>query len=110
MWAQRLMWILWPAFLAAGVLEMLVFVLVDGEIGPTKLDTQMLEWLRASGVPHTVVATKIDKVRPSKLATRKKELAQACALEQGDIMWISATKGTGIEQLQTHVNSLLTPR
>src|SRR5512140_2940257 len=26
----------------------LVFVLVDGEIGPTKLDVQMLDWLRAS--------------------------------------------------------------
>ncbi len=29
MWTQRLMWIVWPAFLAAGVLETLVFVLVD---------------------------------------------------------------------------------
>lgn len=26
---QRLMWIVWPAFLMAGVLEMLVFALVD---------------------------------------------------------------------------------
>ena len=26
---QRLMWILWPAFLMAGVLEMIVFALVD---------------------------------------------------------------------------------
>jgi hypothetical protein len=29
MLAQRLMWILWPAFLLAGVLEILVFALVD---------------------------------------------------------------------------------
>ncbi|RCX11577.1 hypothetical protein [Extensimonas vulgaris] len=29
MWSQRLMWIAWPAFLMAGVLEMLVFALVD---------------------------------------------------------------------------------
>ena len=29
MWAQRLMWIAWPAFLIAGVLEMLVFAMVD---------------------------------------------------------------------------------
>ena len=29
MWAQRLMWIAWPAFLVAGVLEMVVFALVD---------------------------------------------------------------------------------
>ena len=29
MWAQQLMWIAWPAFLVAGVLEMLVFAMVD---------------------------------------------------------------------------------
>jgi hypothetical protein len=29
MWTQRLMWIVWPAFLMAGVLEMLVFAMVD---------------------------------------------------------------------------------
>lgn len=29
MWTQRLMWIAWPAFLMAGVLEILVFALVD---------------------------------------------------------------------------------
>ena len=29
MWSQRLMWIAWPAFLMAGVLEMLVFAMVD---------------------------------------------------------------------------------
>lgn len=28
-WGQRLMWIAWPAFLVAGVLEMLVFAMVD---------------------------------------------------------------------------------
>lgn len=29
MLSQRLMWIAWPAFLVAGVIEMLVFALVD---------------------------------------------------------------------------------
>ena len=29
MLAQRMMWIAWPAFLVAGVLEMLVFAFVD---------------------------------------------------------------------------------
>ena len=29
MFAQRMMWIAWPAFLVAGLLEMLVFGLVD---------------------------------------------------------------------------------
>jgi GTP-binding protein len=86
----------------------LVFVLVDGEIGPTKLDVQMLDWLRASDVPHTVVATKLDKVKPSKLATRKKELAKGAELDPGDVMWVSAAKGTGIEDLASHVLMMLT--
>lgn len=29
MWNKRLMWVAWPAFLVAGLLEMLVFALVD---------------------------------------------------------------------------------
>jgi GTP-binding protein len=87
----------------------LVFVLVDGEIGPTKLDLQMLDWLRDNTVPHTIVATKLDKVRPSKLATRKRDLAKAAELDPGDVIWVSASKGTGIEHLAHLVQSLLTP-
>jgi len=80
-----------------------VFVLVDGEIGPTKLDVQMLEWLRANGIPHTVVATKHDKVKSAKRQTRKKDLAAGCMLEPGDIVWVSASKGVGIDDLRSLV-------
>ncbi|MFZ9629360.1 MAG: ribosome biogenesis GTP-binding protein YihA/YsxC [Ilumatobacteraceae bacterium] len=86
-----------------------VFVLVDGEIGPTKLDVQMLHWLRECGVPHTVVATKLDKVKPSKLATRKRDLSKGCGLDPGDVFWVSSSKGDGIEALAKHVTALLTP-
>ena len=80
-----------------------VFVLVDGEIGPTKLDVQLLEWLRANGIPHTVVATKHDKVKSAKRQTRKKDLAAGCMLEPGDIVWVSASKGVGIDTLRSLV-------
>ena len=57
----------WSSMIEGYLLEreelVMVFVLVDGEIGPTPLDVQMLEWLRYSDVPHTVVATKSDKVK-----------------------------------------------
>ena len=86
-----------------------VFVLVDGEIGPTKLDVQMLDWLRECGVPHTVIATKLDKVKPSKLATRKRDLSKGCGLDPGDVFWVSSSKGDGIEALARHVTALLTP-
>lgn len=103
----------WQAMIEHYLLERepleLVFVLVDGEIGPTKLDVQMLTWLRENGVPHTVVATKLDKVKPSKLATRKRDLAKGCELDPGDVFWVSAAKGDGIEHLARHVTTLLTP-
>lgn len=86
-----------------------VMVLVDGEIGPTKLDQQMLGWLQANEVPHQVVATKLDKVKPSHLAGRRQQLAKACLLDEGDVLWVSAAKGTGIERLQQHITALLAP-
>jgi GTP-binding protein len=78
----------------------MVMALVDGEIGPTKLDLQMLDWLRAHALPHTVVATKHDKVRSSKREKRKRELAEGCELERGDVVWTSASKGVGIDRLR----------
>ena len=29
MWAKRIMWIAWPAFLMAGIMELLVFAIID---------------------------------------------------------------------------------
>ena len=40
----------------------MIFVLVDAEVGPTKLDHQMVEWLQAVGIPFRIVATKADQV------------------------------------------------
>jgi GTP-binding protein len=78
----------------------MILVLVDGEIGPTKLDLQMLEWLRANVLPHAVIATKHDKVKAAKRDKRKKELAEACLLQPADVVWVSAAKGTGIDRLR----------
>jgi GTP-binding protein len=99
----------WPAMIEGYLLERpnlaMVFVLVDGAIGPTTLDVQMLDWLRYNGVAHTVVATKFDKVKSSKRATRMKELAAGCQLDQGDVVWVSASKGDGIDVLRSLVRT-----
>jgi GTP-binding protein len=99
----------WPAMIEGYLLERqnlaMVFVLVDGEIGPTKLDIQMLDWLRYHTIPHTVVATKMDKVKSAKRSTRRKELAAGCSLDVGDIVWVSASKGDGIDNLRSLVRT-----
>jgi len=101
----------WPEMIEGYLLEreelLRVFVLVDGEIGPTKLDVQMLDWLRYHNVPHSVVATKSDKVKSSKRATRKRDLAEGCQLDRGDVHWVSASKGTGIDELRSTIRAVL---
>jgi GTP-binding protein len=101
----------WQAMIERYLLEreplQALLLLVDGEIGPTKLDLQMIDWVVDNQIPTVIVATKSDKVRPSKLAGRKQQVAKACHMEQGDIFWVSATKGTGLDVLRTHVLGLL---
>jgi GTP-binding protein len=78
----------------------MVMVLVDGEVGPTKLDQSILEWLRSEALPHQVIATKHDKVKAKLRDKRKKELAAGCDLEPGDVVWVSAEKNVGIDRLR----------
>ena len=78
----------------------MLLVLVDGEIGPTRLDLDILDWVRENELPHTIVATKHDKVKSSHRPRRVKEVAAACRLDAGDVVWVSAAKGTGIERLR----------
>ena len=81
----------------------MVVVLVDGEIGPTPLDVQLLDWLRAEALPHTVIATKHDKVKSSARARRKRDLAHGCGLDQGDVLWVSASKNVNIDVARDRV-------
>jgi len=94
----------WSAMIEAYLLERaalrMIIVLVDGEVGPTKLDLQMLDWLRSHELPHHVVATKHDKVKPSTIGTRKRDVAAGVLLHPDDVSWVSAAKGTGIDALR----------
>jgi GTP-binding protein len=86
-----------------------ILALVDGEIGPTKLDVQLLEWLRAHERPFTVIATKHDKVKSSQRDKRKRELAAGCEVDPGDVVWVSAAKGVGIDRLRGLMLEWLSP-
>jgi GTP-binding protein len=80
-----------------------VLLLIDGEIGPTPLDLQTVEWLGYIGRPMYVVATKADKVRSSKRPARKAELAGALGRARTDVTWVSARTGAGIDVLERRV-------
>lgn len=85
----------------------MVFVLVDAEVGPTKLDHQMVDWLRHTEIPCRIVATKADQVKPSRQLAQRRDVAQALGLHAPDIAWVSSAKGTGISELRNEVAALL---
>lgn len=85
----------------------MVFVLVDAEVGPTKLDHQMVDWLRSVDLPCRIVATKADQVKPSRQLAQRRDVAKALFLHPDDIAWVSSAKGKGIPDLRNEVAALL---
>lgn len=84
-----------------------VLVLIDGAIGPTKLDIESLEWFDHIGVTTILIATKQDKVKPSKLGARKAELAKGCGVAVDDVHWVSSANGVGIVELRNYIRTEL---
>jgi GTP-binding protein len=85
----------------------MVFVVLDAVAGPTKLDSSMINWLKHNACPFSVIVNKIDKVGPSKLAVRKKEIVDELSVDNADIFWVSSIKKSGIEALRNVVAQLL---
>jgi GTP-binding protein EngB required for normal cell division len=54
-----------------------------------------------------VVATKHDKVKSAVRDKRKRELAAKSGVEQRDVVWVSAAKNVGIDNLRTLVRQWL---
>ena len=57
-----------------GDLLRLVVQLVDSRIGATKDDLTMIDWIRSSGVPFLLVATKTDKLNKTERAESERAI------------------------------------
>jgi GTP-binding protein len=80
-----------------------IILLVDAAVGPTANDQDTLGWLRSHDLPVSVVATKHDKVKPSKRGARRAELAAGCLLGPDDVLWVSAAKQVNIDELRGRI-------
>ncbi len=87
----------------------MTLVLVDGEVGPTKLDVEMLDWMRDAGIPFTVVATKHDKVKSATRTRRRRDLAKGAGVDERAVVWTSADKQVNIGLLRGLVTSWVAP-
>ena len=80
----------------------LVVSLIDIRHPATKLDEQMVEFLKACELPFVIALTKADKLSKSQANRQAVAIRKQLALPQ-DIEFVitSSEKGTGIDQLRT---------
>lgn len=85
----------------------MVYVLIDAEVGPTKLDHQMAFWLSSVNIAYRIVATKCDQVKASQQLNRRQSIASSLNLHSSDIAWVSAVKGLGVPNLRLEIAKIL---
>ncbi len=97
----------WPTFIEPYLQERpclaLCLVLVDVNVPPQESDTQLADFLRSTGRPFLIVATKAD--RPSANELRKS--LDTLAKQHPDVRIVpySATKGTGCDELWQEIRA-----
>lgn len=88
-----------------------VFQVIDFRHPPTKNDIAMNSWLKHYGINSAVVATKIDKVKPSQRQKNIKIIKESLDLSNEDILFtFSAQDKTGKEEIWTFIENLLEGR
>ncbi|WP_456436304.1 ribosome biogenesis GTP-binding protein YihA/YsxC [Thermovibrio ammonificans] len=76
-----------------------VFLLVDSKVGPTEKDLQMKEWLDFFGIPYTVVATKVDRLKASQRRNLEERIKKALGGGDFKVIPFSAKTREGREAL-----------
>ena len=54
-----------------------VFVLIDSRLDPQRIDLEFTSWLVEKGVPFSLIFTKADKLKPSKVNTNRAQFLAA---------------------------------
>jgi GTP-binding protein len=71
-------------------------LLVDIRRGPEEEEQQLLEWLRAERIPVGLALTKSDKLSPSRVLPRLREIGQAVDLPPERVAAVSARTKRGV--------------
>lgn len=74
-----------------------IVLIIDGNVGPKKFDTEMMELLNEHGYDIIVLANKMDKVKASELV--KKQRAIESLLDTKNIIYFSSKTKKGKEEL-----------
>ena len=83
----------------------LVCQLVDSRTGPTSDDCDMLYYMREAGIPHILVATKIDKLNAAEKLEFDEIIAENELTCDLTVIKYSAKTGLGRDELWRHIYS-----
>jgi len=81
-----------------------VVLIIDGNVGPTKFDMEMMELLAENQHNVIVVANKMDKVKASELVKKKRNIIEK--LDSENIVYCSTKTGQGKEELLETIFSI----
>ncbi|RMF61464.1 MAG: YihA family ribosome biogenesis GTP-binding protein [Calditrichaeota bacterium] len=86
----------------------MVFVLVDSKVGAKESDLQLIEWLKYHQIPHTIVATKVDKVSRSARDKQLSMLRKQLKLNDNTHIFVfSAKDRTGRNELLGFIGQII---
>ncbi|MBR7091189.1 MAG: YihA family ribosome biogenesis GTP-binding protein [Clostridia bacterium] len=84
-----------------------VFVLVDIRHEPNQNDQLMLKYLYTYQIPFSIIATKLDKLKPSQVSKQIQILANTLGVGTADILAVSSEKKANIDKLLAKLDEIL---
>ena len=87
----------------------MIIMMVDIRHKPSNDDQMMYEWLKATGLPHVVIASKLDKIPRSQIKARVDEIKKVLAVpEDVKVIPYSAINKAGVEELWQIIDEIVT--
>lgn len=86
-----------------------VVLIFDIRRTPVAEDRQMLDWLRAYGIPPLLVVTKCDKVSKNERMRQASIIAASLGVGKGDLIFFSTLTREGKEEIWNMIAKLLFP-
>lgn len=82
--------------------------IIDARHKPTKDDLMMVNWLKETGIPAIIAATKVDKLKRSQHSKQKKLIRETLQpAESMDFCFFSAKTGQGKNQIFNFISDLI---
>jgi GTP-binding protein len=87
-----------------------LFVLIDSNIPPQKIDLEFIQWLGEHGVPFSIIFTKTDKKSKSEVGKNIAKFNQVLTETWEELpqqFMASAVKKTGRDEILNHIGDIL---